>query len=485
MQTASSTYRGRRKENQDTLRVEHLPDGRLLAAVADGMGGHQGGAHASRRALEVLVEALRTGESVQGAVNRANDVLNDEARRPELNGMGTTLVGVVVERDGYRLFNVGDSRGYRLTASAFSQVTDDHSFVADAVRSGKMTREEAEGTRYKNALTRSLGGDPTVSADEFGPFPLDEPAVVMLCSDGVYKVMKDALIDKVIRGTPNVTDAASALVAVAYRLGSDDNMSAVLVEFGQVPRAAEPVELPEPAEVQAVGAQAAGVTAAAASEGGAVAAGAERKPWSAGEKVQWPEPASREQKRAGAGAVGRKGIGTRGRASRLLIPVIGLSVAAAALVLFTLWKKVWQQTGDQKPAVAAPADPAPKQTNASPEAPSPVTSSPTTETVAAPVAPTRVAPKRPVSAPAGKKVAPKPGGKASPVGGTGSALPKPADTSAATPTIGSGGSAAPPDVTKPAGATVGATAGGTTTKPDTIKKPCTGADSVKTQGKCP
>lgn len=250
MQLAHFSHAGRRRENQDSVRVEVLDGGRVLAAVADGMGGHQGGAYASRRALEVLTERVATGDSLSRAVAAANEALNRDARHPDLAGMGTTVVGVMAEGAEYLVFNVGDSRCYRVSATGCEQLSRDHSFVADAMRDGTMTRDDAEATPWKNALTRSLGGGPGVEVDLFGPFVAEQPQVLVLCSDGVYKSLPDETLEAIVRGTPDATTAARVLVDEAFRRGSDDNLSAVVMEFGIMPRSAPGITLPPSIDAQ-------------------------------------------------------------------------------------------------------------------------------------------------------------------------------------------------------------------------------------------
>jgi protein phosphatase len=243
--TGSASRTGRRKENQDTVRIEVLPDGRLLALLADGMGGYRGGAYASRRTTEVVSQRLAAGDSIESAVRAANDAIIEEARVPERAGMGTTLVGVIVDRGSYRVFNVGDSRAYHITVDGAEQVTEDHSFVAEATKLGRTDGVEAARSRWKNALTRSVGSDGPLEVDVFGPFAAEEPHIVVLCSDGVYKGTPDHVISSVVRAVPDVINGAQTLVDVAFRRGSDDNMSAVLVEFGNLTRTTE-ITLPVP-----------------------------------------------------------------------------------------------------------------------------------------------------------------------------------------------------------------------------------------------
>ncbi|MBL0169098.1 MAG: serine/threonine-protein phosphatase [Gemmatimonadaceae bacterium] len=143
------------------------------------------------------------------------------------------------------MFNVGDSRAYHITVDGAEQVTEDHSFVAEAAKHGQADGVEAARSRWKNALTRSVGNEGPLEVDVFGPFTTEEPHVVVLCSDGVYKGTPDHVISSVVRAVPDVTTAAQTLIDVAFRRGSDDNMSAVLLEFGSLPRSTE-ITLPVP-----------------------------------------------------------------------------------------------------------------------------------------------------------------------------------------------------------------------------------------------
>lgn len=238
------TTRGRRKENQDSVLVGALPSGQWIAALADGMGGHKGGAEASRTALAELRKHLSKGDSIQSAIAAANRSINVLADRLAMHGMGTTLVGILVEGDHFTAFNVGDSRAYRLDDSGVSQITRDHSFAAEAAESGTSTIEDAR--RYKNALTRAIGGEERVEADVFGPFRVPEDGAVILCSDGVYRFVDDPLLAKITRSTPSPAEAAGGIVDVALARGSDDNASVVIVEFGQLARREEDLALPPP-----------------------------------------------------------------------------------------------------------------------------------------------------------------------------------------------------------------------------------------------
>lgn len=249
---ARFTHPGRRRQNEDAVLVAALSGGRQLVAVADGMGGHAAGEVASARALEALRTALDDGAELSAAARQANAAVYAEATSGAgRSGMGTTLVAALIDADGsYRVVNVGDSRAYRIDEAAVSQVTEDHSFVAEAIRSGELSAEEAASSRWKNALTRAIGTDEEVTPDIFGPFAISEPHILVLCSDGLYKVLADSLLHDAVLGTPDIQSAVPVLAALAYRQGSDDNISVVCVECGRVPRRSGAITLPPSIEKQ-------------------------------------------------------------------------------------------------------------------------------------------------------------------------------------------------------------------------------------------
>lgn len=227
------TDRGRRAVNQDAVVVRTLPGGRELAAVCDGMGSHAEGGLASHVALEGLVVALSKGKALKEAVEDANAaVLEAAANSPDRSGMGTTLVAVLRDGERYEVVNVGDSRAYRVDGSGIEQITQDHSFVAEAVQSGRMSREEAASSPWKNAVTRSLGTDAAVDVDRFGAFEAGEPTMVILCTDGVHGVLGSSDILDIIGRTANIRDVARELGEQALINGGEDNVAVAAVQFG-------------------------------------------------------------------------------------------------------------------------------------------------------------------------------------------------------------------------------------------------------------
>jgi protein phosphatase len=244
---ACYTHAGRRRVNQDTVVAGELPGGRYLLAIADGMGGHSGGEVASTVAIETLLARLRAGAGLRAAFAAANAaVYREAATRPAARGMGTTLVALLQSGATYEIANVGDSRAYRIDAGGAHPLTLDHSFVAEAVRSGSMSAEQAAGSPWRNALTRAIGTEASIAVDVFGPLPVRDGEAVVLCSDGLYKQIEDAVLAEYLFATEDVDAAVHALAALAYRRGSDDNISLAVAEFGALARRSAEITLPLP-----------------------------------------------------------------------------------------------------------------------------------------------------------------------------------------------------------------------------------------------
>jgi protein phosphatase len=270
---AALSERGRRRLNEDAVLTAVLGDGAELIAVADGMGGYAAGEVASRRALEVLQARLEAGAELEDAVRAANHAVFTEAStHAHREGMGTTLVALLRRGGTYRIANVGDSRAYRIDGGGLRQITVDHSFVAEAVRSGLLSADEAERSRWRNAVTRAVGTDPDLDeVDCFGPFDAMEQHAVILCTDGLYRAVGvERLQEAASSGLPE-EELASALVVAAYDAGSEDNISVAVVRFGAEPAASASPAPPGTASVSTT-ARAATVASPGATGNGAVAA---------------------------------------------------------------------------------------------------------------------------------------------------------------------------------------------------------------------
>jgi protein phosphatase len=227
-----------RTENQDFSILSSVEDevdqgkGRLMI-VADGMGGHRGGATASRMAGTIIKdEYYRDPEkdvvvSLKRALERANARIFSESQvNPDLRGMGTTCSALVV-RDGKAWFaHVGDSRIYRVRDGQISQMTDDHSLVASMVREGLLTDEEAEVHPRRNVLQRSMGVGETVEIDTGGDEPIVLGDVYIICSDGLHGLVKGDELTEVSR-LP-IEDAAREYVDRALQRGAPDNVTVIV-----------------------------------------------------------------------------------------------------------------------------------------------------------------------------------------------------------------------------------------------------------------
>lgn len=245
-QIASASEAGRvRPHNEDHCGTFANDAGALLLVVADGMGGHRGGATASHTAVEALARSFRATEAVSGvwlasAIRDANRAVHDRASgEPSLRGMGTTLVAVSVAAEGGAwVAHVGDSRAYRLREGTFELLTEDHSVVAELVRRGAITAEEAASHPRRNEILRSVGISQEVDV-EWRELDLEPGDRVLLCSDGLCGVVPDSEIERLIAdGAP--AEGVARAVAAANDRGGPDNITAVLAEVPAPAEAAEP-----------------------------------------------------------------------------------------------------------------------------------------------------------------------------------------------------------------------------------------------------
>jgi serine/threonine protein phosphatase PrpC len=221
-----------------TLNEDHFvarPDENLWV-VADGMGGHNGGEIASEIASETVGRAFvhRSIDGLIEAVETANAaVYSAGVEDPELTGMGTTVVALaVVDHESTEVLaiaNVGDSRCYRYAEGELDQVTTDHSLVAEMVREGSLSPEEAAVHPQRNIVTRVLGVHDDVPVDVFAvdPYPGDR---YLLCSDGLFNEVPERGIASVLRTIADPNEAAEELVHLAVDGGGRDNITVVVVD---------------------------------------------------------------------------------------------------------------------------------------------------------------------------------------------------------------------------------------------------------------
>ena len=232
-----------RKGNEDSFTASDP-----LYAVADGMGGHQGGEVASSLALEVLGKADGTLEEL---VRRANEAVHQRASEdPGLAGMGTTLTALRADGEVLRLAHVGDSRAYLLRDGTIQRLTKDHTVVERLVDEGRLTPHEAEIHPQRSILTRALGVDEAVQVDQGAIEPRTGDRL-LLCSDGLTGMVDEERITRMLSEIGDPQEAADALVESANEAGGQDNITAVVIDVVSLDGAPkeEPAEAaPAPAE---------------------------------------------------------------------------------------------------------------------------------------------------------------------------------------------------------------------------------------------
>jgi serine/threonine protein phosphatase PrpC len=243
LHVGASTSTGQlRSNNQDFLlyRIASVePDTSRdcsLFVAADGVGGAAGGAIASEvTAVTIASRFPRRGgadlaASLLRAIRAAERAVTERAAvDPGLAAMATTLVAAVVRDDKLLMANVGDSRGYLIRGGDVRRITEDHSFVQEEVRAGRMTAAAAAVSPYRHVITRSINGvDDVVEIDTFGPIPLEPGDHILLCTDGLTETMEDDEIAHIaLQGDPEAS--AQALVDEANERGGPDNVSVLLV----------------------------------------------------------------------------------------------------------------------------------------------------------------------------------------------------------------------------------------------------------------
>ena len=248
----------KRKHNEDAYLLD---EERGLFVVADGMGGHAAGEVASRITVESIQEFIASTEEGQdsswpfgfggraaegnrltAAVERANEkVMRAVQNRPELKGMGTTVVAALFDAGRATLVHVGDSRAYLYRDGELRRLTDDHSWVQEQVNAGILSEDEAKSHPLKNVVTRALGGSPHVSVDLI-EVPVHAGDRFLLCSDGLTGMVGDEEIHERFRSGEAAPSAVKKLVDMANERGGVDNITAIVVdvESDEAPKSEPP-----------------------------------------------------------------------------------------------------------------------------------------------------------------------------------------------------------------------------------------------------
>ena len=236
------TDTGRRRMRNEDAFVFEPP----LFAIADGMGGARAGEIAAGIAAAALKDsrsAVTDEDSLEAVIEEANRrVWERSVADPGTSGMGTTVTAAYVDAAQDRVIfgQVGDSRAYRLRGETLVQVTTDHSLVAELVRSGVLTPEEAERHPQRSAITRAVGTESDIEADVFA-VPAELEDLYLLCSDGLTDMLgADEIAATILGADRDPVAAADALVTAANANGGDDNITVVLFELVEGEPDAEP-----------------------------------------------------------------------------------------------------------------------------------------------------------------------------------------------------------------------------------------------------
>lgn len=229
-----------RSINEDTVLIDEELG---LFVVADGMGGHQAGEVASRMAVDELRSVVAEGFTKDGAEDpvkdlpglvlsgfyRANQVVKDQAGKSS-SDMATTMTAALTKGDLLVLGHIGDSRAYRLRSDSVEQLTDDHSLVAELVRRGVLTEEQASNHPRKNVVLRAIGVEAEEFISDVRTLRLEEGDRIFLCSDGLTNVLPVEEIRTLINNHAEPAGAARALVEAVNARGAPDNVTVVILQ---------------------------------------------------------------------------------------------------------------------------------------------------------------------------------------------------------------------------------------------------------------
>jgi PPM family protein phosphatase len=242
MRTTFKTDRGKvRQHNEDNGGIFVNSEGIHLVIVADGMGGHRAGDVASTMTIDLLreswkqssqmVTANQAEEWLRESITKVNQSLFQHAEKNiECQGMGTTIVAAICTEKFATIANIGDSRCYLYNESGFKQVTEDHSLVNELVRTGQISKEDAENHPRKNVLLRALGTEMKVDID-ISTVIFEEDDVLLLCSDGLSNKVNEQEMYEIIKNDQPLEEKANSFIDLANHYGGEDNITLVLIQF--------------------------------------------------------------------------------------------------------------------------------------------------------------------------------------------------------------------------------------------------------------
>ena len=242
-----------RSFNEDALLI-----GDRIWAVADGMGGHAAGDVASALVVNRLsdldaLDQIRPADVVAAVTAANEDVLGYSRDNPTAWGLGTTVTGLVrCELAGaphWAVFNVGDSRVYRMVGGRLSRATVDHSETEELILAGQITEEQARTHALRNVITRSVGTFPAPRVDLW-VLPQTPGERFLVCSDGLTGELTDERIEALLADHPDPTAAADALIAAVLRTRARDNVTVIVIDVGGDDEAIDETTTPRGAILQ-------------------------------------------------------------------------------------------------------------------------------------------------------------------------------------------------------------------------------------------
>ncbi|MGF2615602.1 Stp1/IreP family PP2C-type Ser/Thr phosphatase [Rossellomorea vietnamensis] len=242
MKSVHYTDKGKvRQHNEDSVGVFSNKDGDCLAVVADGMGGHRAGDVASSLTINKFEELWKSQGKIatadqaeswlQDKISEINrEVFLHSQSNMECEGMGTTVVAAICTENFATVVNIGDSRGYILNESGFSQLTEDHSLVNELVRSGQISKEDAEHHPRKNVLLRALGTEEKVEMDT-RTIIFEEEDILLLCSDGLSNKVSEDDMKGILSGGGDLDEIGKQFISLANDNGGEDNITLAIVKY--------------------------------------------------------------------------------------------------------------------------------------------------------------------------------------------------------------------------------------------------------------
>jgi protein phosphatase len=226
-----------------------------IFVVCDGMGGQAAGEVASKLGVDTMLEYFRKagrngqyeqigaavdglsaeGKALASAIRLANQTIYETGQQETARaGMGSTIVAALVKGNALSIGNVGDSRIYLIRQDNIQQLTQDHSLVMEQVRRGYITREQAEHSEMQNIILKALGSEQEVEPD-IEDLAVLEGDILIMCSDGLTKYVREEEIMSVVSGGPEINQACDALIQKAKERGGDDNITCLLLKMVERP----------------------------------------------------------------------------------------------------------------------------------------------------------------------------------------------------------------------------------------------------------